>query len=233
MFAAFLFLKGDFHYFIHAAPRGSPEQAPKAPRDAHDIIDGHCAWWLNFARDATRRKLLRTSIRLRLCNSRPASPRPRGLSRSRPARSRQRLRRRQAASPNRWVLFNRGIVQSRSKLPAACLCLPHLPLDTHFGHRQLLGDVLAGRPIGINATYAIGSSYLMLHLAIWLWTMLFQAPHLTAINVGQPRFEYSGAGACRSCKPQCVIDSQVAKMLFLERHNGIRTVESAQDVGWA
>jgi len=184
---SFSFPDGDFHYIIHAATEAGGRQAAEKPIDRlTTIIDG-TARVLNFAQTHATRKLLLTSSGA-VYGKQPASlthvpedylggPDP--LDPASVYAEGKRISEQMCALQSMDSSIEIKI--------ARCFAFvgPHLPLDTHFAIGNFIGDVLAGRPIRINGDGTPTRSYLYASdLAIWLWTMLFQSPHLTAVNVG-------------------------------------------------
>lgn len=62
---------------------------------------------------------------------------------------------------------------------------PGLPLDGHFAIGNFVRDALAGRPLRLTSAGAATRSYLYsADLAVWLLTLLLEAPAGSAVNVG-------------------------------------------------
>jgi dTDP-glucose 4,6-dehydratase len=183
----FSFPEGEFQYIIHAATEASAKQAAERPLDMlTTIIDG-TARVLNFAQTHATGKLLLTSSGA-IYGKQPASlthvPED-YLGGPDPLDPASIYGEGKRISEQMCALC---ATQSQIEIKIArCFAFvgPHLPLDAHFAIGNFIGDVLAGRPIRISGDGTPRRSYLYAaDLAIWLWTMLFQAPSLVPINVG-------------------------------------------------
>jgi len=178
---------GEFRFIIHAANEASAKQATEKPLDMlTTIIDG-TGRVLDFAATHGTRKLLLTS------SGAVYGKQPAGLTHI----SEDYLGGPDPLDPASVYAEGKRISEQMCALQSAhssieikiarCFAFvgPHLPLDAHFAIGNFIGDVLAGRPIKINGDGTARRSYLYASdLAIWLWTMLFQAPNLVPINVG-------------------------------------------------
>lgn len=183
----FEFPSGQFEYVIHAATEARLKQATEAPLEMLSTIVEGTERTLQFAVSHGTKKFLLTSSgavygrqpseMTHVPESFTGGPNPLD-----PASVYAEGKR---TSELLCALYQK-IASIECKI-ARCwaFCGPHLPLEEHFAIGNFIGDALAGRPILINGDGSARRSYLYAaDLAIWLWTILFRAPALTALNVG-------------------------------------------------
>jgi dTDP-glucose 4,6-dehydratase len=188
----FAFPEGEFRYVIHAATEASAKQAAEEPLEMLSTILAGTERTLKFAAQCGARKFLLTSS---------------GAVYGRQPAEMAHVPESYAGAPDP---LDAGNVYAEGKRASELMCAlyqktaralglefeakiarcwafvgPHLPLDTHFAIGNFIGDILAGRAIAIGGDGTPRRSYLYgSDLAIWLWTMLFRAPAMVAINVG-------------------------------------------------
>lgn len=186
----FIFPQEEYRYVIHAATESSALQAAAVPHDMLSTIVGGTERALQFASTHGTRKFLLTSSG--------------AIYGKQPPRLTQ-VPETYTGGPDP---LDPGSVYGEGKRTAELLCAlyqrsgkldckiarcwafcgPHLPLDRHFAIGNFIGDALAGRPIQIKGDGTPRRSYLYAaDLTVWLWTILFRAPSLMAINVGSDR----------------------------------------------
>jgi dTDP-glucose 4,6-dehydratase len=186
----FAFPGGEYRYVIHAATESWARQAETAPLELLSTIIGGTERALEFAATHGAQKFLLTSSGAvygkqpgnltHVPETYTGAPDPLDPTSV-------------YAEGKRVSELLCSIYQDRAGLEckiARCwaFCGPHLPLDRHFAIGNFIGDVLAGRPIQIQGDGTPRRSYLYAaDLAIWLWTILFQAPSLVPLNVGSAR----------------------------------------------
>jgi nucleoside-diphosphate-sugar epimerase len=184
---AFVFPEGEFSHVIHAATESSGTQGTERPFDMLTTIVDGTVRALDFARTRGVRKVLLTS------SGAVYGRQPAGITHV----PEDYFGGPDPLDPASVYAEGKRVSEQMCALESAhssieikiarCFAFvgPHLPLDAHFAIGNFIGDVLAGRPIKINGDGTARRSYLYASdLAIWLWTMLFRAPDLVAINVG-------------------------------------------------
>ena len=182
----FSYPQGSYAFVLHAATEASAKQLAEQPHEMLSTILAGTERVLSFAAQAATRKLLLTS------SGAVYGTQPADLSR---------ITEEYTGAPDSLAP---GSIYGEGKRAAELLCAlaaqtgletkiarcfafvgPHLPLDAHFAAGNFLLDVLRGRSISIASDGTSLRSYLYAaDLAIWLWTILFQAPSLRAYNVG-------------------------------------------------
>jgi len=191
----FEFPTGEFRYAIHAATEASAKQAAEEPLEMLSTILAGTERTLKFAAKCGAQKFLLTSSGA-VYGRQPAemSHVPESyMGAPDPLDAGSVYAEGKRASELMCALYQKTAAAKGEVFEAKiarcwAFCGPHLPLDTHFAIGNFIGDVLAGRPISIGGDGTPRRSYLYAaDLAIWLWTMLFCAPALVAINVGSGR----------------------------------------------
>lgn len=187
---SFSFPTGDYKYVIHAATESSAKQAAEAPRERLSTIIAGTERVLEFAATHGTKKFLLTSSGAVYGKQPPDLTHvPETYTGAPDALNPKNV----YAEGKRAAELLCSIYQERGGLDckiARCwaFCGPHLPLDQHFAIGNFIGDVLAGRPIQIDGDGTPRRSYLYAaDLAVWLWTILFRAPALVAVNIGSAR----------------------------------------------
>jgi nucleoside-diphosphate-sugar epimerase len=182
----FAFPPGEFPFVIHAATDSIPGQNG-TPEDLLSTIVGGTRRCLEFAKSHGTTKFLLTS------SGAVYGPQPSDMTRIvedfRGAPD--------VCSPNSVYGEGKRVAEmlcamatARSGMEckiARCFAFvgPHLALDAHFAIGNFIRDTLRGGPIHIQGDGTPRRSYLYAaDLAVWLWTMLFQAPSMRPFNVG-------------------------------------------------
>jgi dTDP-glucose 4,6-dehydratase len=177
---------------IHAATEASAKQAVEEPQEMLSTILAGTERTLQFAAQSGTRKFLLTSSGA-VHGRQPAELTHVPESYDGAPESGNVYAEGKRASELMCALHQTAAVAKGMEFEAKiarcwAFCGPHLPLDAHFAIGNFIGDVLAGRPISIAGDGTPRRSYLYAaDLAVWLWTILFRAPALLAINVGSQR----------------------------------------------
>ncbi len=179
--------EGSFAFVVHAATEASAKQLAEAPGEMLSTMLAGTERTLEFAARCGARRLLLTS------SGAVYGRQPSGVVH---------LEEDYAGAPDCTQV---GSVYAEGKRASELMCAlaarqhgmecaiarcwafcgPHLALDTHFAVGNFIRDVLAGGPIRIAGDGTPTRSFLYAgDLAVWLWTMLLEAPSLRAYNVG-------------------------------------------------
>jgi nucleoside-diphosphate-sugar epimerase len=182
---SFAYPDRQFKYVIHAATSASAKQTPESPVDTLATILQGTERTLKFAESHGTQKFLFTSsgaVYGRQRVSHVAEDNRGGPDPLNPSSAYAEGKR--AAELMCSLYAERGGMECKI---ARCFAFvgPHLPLDVHFAIGNFIRDTMRGGPIEIHGDGSPKRSYLYAaDLAIWLWTLLFQAPSMQAFNVG-------------------------------------------------
>jgi len=184
---SFPFPEGQFDYIIHAATEASAKLNEEAPHEMLDAIVAGTRRVLDFAAQCGVKKLLLTSSGA-VYGKQPSdmshisedylgAPDP--LLPGSAYGEGKRLAEHMCCVHARQHSYEAKIARGFAFVG------PHLPLDAHFAIGNFIRDAMRGTPIQINGDGTPMRSYLYASdLAVWLWTILFKAPHARAYNVG-------------------------------------------------
>ncbi len=186
----FAFPEGEFKFVVHAATEASAKQLAEAPAEMLSTMLAGTQRTLDFAVRCGAKRLLLTSSGavygrqpseiVQLAEEYMGAPDPTQVG------SVYAEGKRASELMCALTVKQHGLECAIARCWA--FCGPHLPLDIHFAIGNFIRDVMAGGPIRIGGDGTPTRSFLYAgDLAVWLWTMLFEAPSLRAYNVGSAR----------------------------------------------
>ncbi len=174
-------------YIVHAATDSGGRQAQRPAYElAESILEG-TRRVLHFARSTGAQRLLYTSTGAvygrnltgltHIAETQPTAPDPLLLESSYDEAKRM--------AEHLCVAYAHGTGLACTIARCFAFVGPHLPLDAHFAVGNFIRDAMAATPLRIGGDGTPLRSYLYAaDLALWLWTMLFQAPASRSYNVG-------------------------------------------------
>jgi len=187
---SFEFPAGEFRFVIHAATEAYARQAAEAPLEMLSTIVDGTKRTLEFAASHGTKAFLLTSSGA-VYGRQPSKITHMAeayLGGPDPLDSASAYAEGKRLAEQLCVQFARQFGIGCKIARCWAFCGPHLPLNEHFAIGNFIGDVLEGRPIEIKGDGTPRRSYLYTaDLAVWLWTILFEAPQLVPINVGSAR----------------------------------------------
>jgi dTDP-glucose 4,6-dehydratase len=179
---------GAFDFVLHAATDvAAPAAAALSPQDRYNAIADGTARILDFAATHATRKFLLTS------SGAVYGKQPSTLTHvpefyaaaAEPLTASSAYGEGKRASERMCALYAQHSAAEFKIARCFAFAGPGLPLDSNFAIGNFIRDALHGSDLQISGDGTPLRSYLYAaDLAIWLWTILFQAPSLEPFNVG-------------------------------------------------
>ena len=184
---SFDFPAGEFTHIIHGATEASAALTANDPRTMFDTIIGGTRRTLDFALHCGASRVLNMSSGAVYGVQPPECLHvdERWLGGPDPRDPKSAYAEGKRAAETLCAIYGQQFGLDVVSARIFALLGPMLPLDTHFAAGNFIRDAAAGQRIRIQSSGQAVRSYLYAaDLAVWLWTMLADAPRGSAYNCG-------------------------------------------------